>query len=62
MKNDWEYTLYVVADRLHTPIYRLKAEMPMKEFVGWIKYINGPVEKPVDLANISRDELERLFG
>lgn len=62
MKDDWEFTLYAVADRLHLPIYRLKAEMPMREFMGWLKYMQKPAEKPVDLANAGAEDLARMFG
>jgi len=62
MENDWDFTLYVVADRLHMPIYKLKDEMSLREFIGWIRYIQGPKSKPIDLNNASQDELARLFG
>lgn len=62
MKDDWEYTIYAVADRVHMPVYRMKAEMPMKEFIGWIQYMQGPKEKPIDLNNVTNDELAKLFG
>ncbi len=62
MKDDWEFTLYAVADRVHLPIYRLKAEMPMREFMGWLKYMQKPAEKPVDLATAGAEDLARMFG
>lgn len=62
MKDDWEFTLYAVADRVHLPIYRLKAEMPMREFMGWLRYMQKPAEKPVDLATAGAEDLARMFG
>lgn len=62
MRDDWEFTLYAVADRVHLPIYRLKAEMPMREFMGWLKYMQKPAEKPVDLATAGVEDLARMFG
>lgn len=62
MKDDWEFTLYAVADRVHLPIYRLKAEMPMCEFMGWLRYMQKPAEKPVDLATAGAEDLARMFG
>lgn len=62
MKDDWEFTLYAVADRIHTPVYRLKTEMPMREFMGWLRYMQKPAEKPVDLATAGAEDLARMFG
>lgn len=62
MKDDWEFTLYAVADRVHLPIYRLMAEMPMREFMGWLRYMQKPAEKPVDLATAGAEDLARMFG
>jgi hypothetical protein len=37
-KAEWEESLYVLAEKLHTPVYVIRREMPMSEFMGWIRY------------------------
>lgn len=33
-----ERNLYALAERLHTPVFKLR-EMPYSEYLGWIKYL-----------------------
>ena len=46
--NDHEKGLYVLAELLHVPVYKLKAEMPTSEYMGWQEYLsekNKVIEK-----------------
>jgi len=36
--NSWDASLYFLGETLHMPIYKIKAEMPLSEFIGWNKH------------------------
>lgn len=60
----WDRTLYVLADRLHTPVYELRRNMPVKELVGWIRHLGdkNTSEKPIDVTTMKPEQLKELFG
>jgi len=45
-----ERTLYALAERLHTPVYRL-TDMPYSEFLNWIEYFREPADSKNLLNN-----------
>jgi hypothetical protein len=59
----FESSLYVLAERLHMPVYQIRKEMPLYEFIGWLRHFNGGEKPaPVDLTNIGKEQLARMFG
>ena len=61
--NDWERTLFILAEMLHMPVYKLREEMPLSEMLGWIRYIKSKgEEKPLDVTELSEDQLKEMFG
>ena len=63
-KNDWETSLYVLGERLHMPVYKIKAEMPLSELMGWHRYF-AEQQKPddsINLADMTEADLGRMFG
>jgi hypothetical protein len=42
---DWERSLYVLAEFLHMPVYRIKQEMPLCELIGWCRHFEGKNEQ-----------------
>jgi hypothetical protein len=59
----FDTSLYVLAERLHMPVYKIRKEMPLYEFIGWLRYFNGGDKPaPVDLTTVGKDQLARMFG
>jgi hypothetical protein len=42
--NVHEKNLFALAERLSTPVYELKAKMPMEEYFKWIEFFNDKQE------------------
>lgn len=60
-KNPFEPSLYALAERLCTPVYRIKAEMPLEEFIGWLRHLNRQ-DEPVDLTKMDESQIAKMFG
>lgn len=63
IKPDWDETLYILAENLRMPVYKILEEMPLKEFLGWLRYYqnkNKPEE--IDITQLTQDQLEGLFN
>jgi hypothetical protein len=64
--NDWDRTLYVVAERLCMPVYKLRAEMPLAELIGWVDHFrqqSQPAnEEPIDLTQITPEQARAMFS
>lgn len=44
------------------PVYQIKREMPLDEFIGWMRYFNKDGEpKLTDLTQMSPDQLAAMF-
>lgn len=46
------------------PVYKIRNEMPVSEFIGWINYFRKAAEgpEPLDLTAMSPDDMKRMFG
>lgn len=61
--NNYERALFGLGERLSMPVYKIKEEMPLYEFLGWLRYFNqDDEEEPIDLTEATPDDLERMFG
>jgi len=62
-KSDWETTLFILAEMLHIPVYKIRQEMPLSELLGWIHYIqNKGKERPIDVTSYDPKQLEEMFN
>jgi hypothetical protein len=59
-RSDWEHSLYVLAEKLHTPVYVIRREMPMSEFMGWLRYYAPDQSARSDGIEFSADSFGAL--
>jgi len=59
--SQYEETFYILAERLHMPVYKIKSEMPLEEFMGWLNYY-GKSAQPTDLTSLNSDQVAAMFG
>jgi hypothetical protein len=71
VQSPWDETVYVLAELLKMPVYKIKEEMPLSELIGWCRYFekkNNPNPAfgngaPVfELASMSKEDLKKAFG
>lgn len=61
--DDWELTVYLLAEKLSMPVYKLKQEMPLAELMGWIQFIREKgKERPIEIAELPPEKLKEMFG
>lgn len=60
MMSVWERNLYSLAERLHTPVYKLRQEMPFSELLGWMEFLAEPSAPAFDVND--PDSVLRGFG
>jgi hypothetical protein len=61
--NRFEASLFVLGERLHMPVYKIRQEMPLHEFIGWLRHFNGgEKETPIDLTSIGKADVARMFS
>jgi hypothetical protein len=60
MMSVWERNLYSLAERLSTPVYKLKAEMPFSEMLGWMQFLSDDKKPAFDVED--PDSILRGFG
>jgi len=53
----WDESVFALAERLHMPVYRLKQEMPLVEFLGWMHYYREDKGPVIDLSTASAADL-----
>lgn len=39
--DEWEASLFVLADYLKIPVYQIREEMPLYELIGWCRYLQN---------------------
>jgi len=63
IKTDWDETLYILAEQLRMPVYKILEEMPLKEFLGWLRYYqNKNKPKAIDVTEFTPEQLSGLFN
>lgn len=62
-RQKFEPSLYILGERLGMPVYKIRQEMPLYEFIGWLRHFNGKSEDvPMDLSSVKKEDLARMFG
>jgi hypothetical protein len=58
--------VYFLAEMLHTPVFRLKSEMPFSEYIGWAHYFKMKASqrkgKSGNLLAMDTDEMLKGLG
>lgn len=57
--------MFDVAEFLQIPVYVLKRDMPMHEFLTWVRRLQKPEAagpEPLDLEHATPAQLQALFG
>jgi hypothetical protein len=67
VQSPWDETVYVLAELLKMPVYKIMEEMPLSELIGWCRYFekrNNPTygEPVLELASMSKEDLKKAFG